>query len=30
MLIMKYKSEYDPDAVTIDLGDGDTKELLLD
>jgi recA bacterial DNA recombination protein len=29
-LIMKYKSEYDPDAMTLDMGDGDSKELLLD
>jgi recombination protein RecA len=29
-LIMKYKTEYDPDAMTLDMGEGDTKELLLD
>lgn len=29
-LIMKYKSEYNPDATTLDMGEEDTKELLLD
>jgi recombination protein RecA len=29
-LIMKYRSEYNPDEHTLDTGEGDTKELLLD
>jgi len=29
-LIMKYRSEYNPDEHTLDMGEGDTKELLLD
>jgi recombination protein RecA len=29
-LIMKYKTEYDPDAMSLDTGEEDKKELLLD
>ena len=29
-LIMKYRSEYNPDAMTLDTGEEDTKQLLLD
>jgi recombination protein RecA len=29
-LIMKYRSEYNPDEHTLDTGESDTKELLLD
>ena len=29
-LIMKYRSEYNPDEHTLDMGEGDRKELLLD
>jgi recombination protein RecA len=30
VLIMKYKSEYNPDATFLNTGDDDSKELLLD
>lgn len=29
-LIMKYRSEYNPDAMTLDMGEEDNKQLLLD